>query len=402
MTGRLGIADIGLATPFGVGKSIVAASLFKLQARMTERADLIPGRVIQVGAVTADLPEVPDHLAGLSCRNNRLVLAALAELRPPVEAAVKRYGRARIAVVAGTSTSGISDGETAFAAQAHNGGNWPPAFHYRQQETGGLGEFIARTLGLEGPAYTISTACSSSGKVFASARRLIAAGFADAVVVGGADTLCRMTAGGFASLEALSSGHCNPFSANRDGINIGEGAAFFLLTPEPAVVELAGIGETSDAHHVSAPDPTGRGARDAMTTALADASLAPDAIGYLNLHGTGTALNDVMEGNAVHAVFGADVPVSSTKAMTGHMLGAAAAGEAAFLWLTLHRSHNPDGRLPAHLWDGVRDSAIADLAYVTGNERIGAGSGAPFAALSNSFAFGGSNIALVLARGSAS
>ena len=394
---RLGIADIGLATPIGIGKHAVSNALFRhRKAQLTQRSDIVPGRVVAVGIVNAELPPIPNDIRELTSRNNRMALAALAEMRTSIEAAVQRFGRSRIAVVVGTSTSGIAEGEAAFAARGARG-QWPGEFHYRQQETGCLGEFVARALHLDGPAYTISTACSSSGKVFASARRLIEAGFADAALVGGADTLCRMTAGGFASLEALSSGHCNPFSRHRNGINIGEGAAFFLLLPDAAEVELAGVGETSDAHHVSAPDPAGVGARNAMTLALIDARMEPADVAYLNLHGTGTVLNDVMEGNAVHTIFGSRLPVSSTKAMTGHMLGAAAAGEAAFLWLTLSAAYNRDGLLPPHLWDGVRDPAIPELAFVVGHEQIMTHK-TLVAALSNSFAFGGSNVALLLAR----
>jgi 3-oxoacyl-[acyl-carrier-protein] synthase-1 len=203
-----------------------------------------------------------------------------------------------------------------------------------------------------------------------------------------------MTANGFGALEAVSAGLCNPFSRNRDGINIGEAAAAFLLTAEAAPVMLMGIGESSDAHHVSAPDPTGSGAQTAMRLALADAGLAPGEIAYVNLHGTATPLNDAMEGKAVHELFGGETPCSSTKSMTGHTLGAASACEAAFLWLTLHPDYN-DGLLPPHLWDGVVDPAIPTLSLVAPGQR--AGSGKP-AMLSNSFAFGGSNLALILGR----
>jgi 3-oxoacyl-[acyl-carrier-protein] synthase-1 len=333
----------------------------------------------------------------MECRNGRLMLAAVLEIAEAVEEAANRLGRDRIAVVMGTSTSGIAEGEAAYGAVRRDG-VWPAGFHYRQQETGNLGEYVARALGLTGPAYTVATACSSSGKAFASARRLMRAGRADAAVVGGADTLCRMTVGGFAALEAMSSGLCSPFSRNRDGINIGEAAAAFLLTHEPAPVRLLGVGESSDAHHISAPDPEGRGALMAMRAALDDAGLAPADIAYVNLHGTGTALNDSMEGTAVHTLFGANTPCSSTKAMTGHTLGAAAACEAAFLWLILNPSYNPDGRLPPHLWDGDVDPSIPPLVLADAGTRLPHCTGR-VAMLSNSFAFGGSNISLVLARG---
>jgi 3-oxoacyl-[acyl-carrier-protein] synthase I len=252
-------------------------------------------------------------------------------------------------------------------------------------------------LDLRGPVYTVATACASSAKVFAAGRRLIRAGFADAALVGGADSLCKTTVGGFAALEAVSSERCNPFSVNRTGINVGEAAAVFLLSPDETPVRLAGVGESADAHHVSAPHPDGRGAMAAMRAALDDAQLAPSEICYVNLHGTGTPLNDVMEGKAVHALFGSGIACSSTKAMTGHTLGAAGACEAAFVWLTLHPLHNPLGRLPPHVWDGAVDPEIPPLTLVGPDSRL-PDPNARAAMLSSSFAFGGSNVALVLSR----
>ena len=393
----LGIAEMGIASPIGIGKAEVVRALFAGTRGLTARDDLIPGRAVYVGQISTPLAAGPSDLKSIECRNARLMLAAVAEIGEAVDKAAERLGRDRIAVVMGTSTSGIAEGEAAYEIVRRDG-VWPDGFHYRQQETGNLGEFIAKALGLTGPAYTVATACSSSGKAFASARRLMRAGLADAALVGGADTLCRTTVCGFAALEATSSGQCNPFSRNRDGINIGEAAAAFLLTRESAPVQLLGVGESSDAHHISAPDPEGRGALMAMRAALHDAGVAPADIAYVNLHGTGTTLNDSMEGRAVNAVFGSSTPCSSTKAMTGHTLGAAAACEAAFLWLTLHPSYNPDGRLPPHVWDGDADPSIPPLALVDFRTSL-APSARQLAMLSNSFAFGGSNVALVLARG---
>lgn len=324
------------------------------------------------------------------------MLAALQEIEADVRAIARRYGPERVAVILGTSTGGIAEGEAAFAA-FHVQNKWPKEFHYRLQEAGSLSLFAARALDLSGPAYTVTTACSSSAKVFASARRLLRAGLCDAAVVGGADTVCHMTVGGFSALEAVSPGMCNPFSAHRDGINIGEAATAFLLTRDSAEVVLLGIGEGSDAHHISAPDPEGRGAIDVMRAALDDASLQPGDIAYINLHGTATSLNDAMEGRAVHAVFGSAVPCSSTKAMTGHTLGASGGCEAAFLWLALNPEYNPQGLLPPHLWDGVADPAIPVLDFVAPGRR-GLVSGRA-AMLSNSFAFGGSNTALIFGSG---
>jgi 3-oxoacyl-[acyl-carrier-protein] synthase-1 len=395
MARPLFVQDCGIVTALGRGHQATLDGLAAADRHtLTPCADLLPGRTVTVGAVTCPLPMPGPALADLDCRNNRLMLAALEDIRPSVAAAAARYGRHRIAVVLGTSTAGIAEGEVALAAFRATGA-WPEQFHYRQQETGGLGTFAARALGLAGPAYTIATACSSSAKAFASARRLIRAGLADAAVVGGADTLCRMTLNGFAALQALSRDKCNPFSANRDGITIGEGAAAFLLTPEEAPVQLLGVGETSDAYHPTAPDPAGGGATLAMRHALADAGLMQDDIAYINLHGTGTPLNDAMESRSIAAVFGANVPCSSTKAMTGHMLGATGGCEAAFLWLMLHRVQAA-ATLPAHVWDGVADAALPRI------NLIGPGVAVPhtrLAMLSNSFGFGGSNAALILGRG---
>lgn len=391
----MGLAALGLATPLGHGKQAVAKALFEgTRQGLVVRDDLIPDVSVHVGVVPDPLPDIPETLATFNCRNNQLMLAALMEIAEDIEAIVDRVGRHRVAVVLGTSTSGMAESEVAFA-QYQQTGIWPATFGLKINEAGGLAEFAANWLGISGPAYSVTTACSSSAKVFASARRLIAAGVCDAVVVGGADSLCQMTLNGFASLEALSRGLCNPFSANRDGINIGEGAAAFLMTPEPGPVNLLGVGETSDAYHISAPDPEGGGALAAMKQAVSDADVAPDAIAYINVHGTGTVLNDVMESRAISSIFPSATPCSSTKAMTGHMLGAAGGCEAAFLWLSLNPKFNP-GLLPPHLWDGIVDPELPPLNLVKAGTEISLTEST--AMLTNSFAFGGNNAALVLGR----
>ena len=390
-----GLFALGLITPLGSGKSVVAEALFKGdRTGLVERDDLMTDRTVFVGAVPNLLPALPPEFKPFDCRNNRLMLAALLEIKDDIKEAIDRFGPERIAVVVGTSTSGIAETEIAFDSFLKTG-SWPNNFDYRQHEAGGLAEFTARWLGLSGPAYTITTACSSSAKVFASARRLIRSGVCDAAVVGGADSLCRMTVNGFGSLEALSPGLSNPFSANRNGINIGEGAAAFLMTHDSGPVNLAGVGETSDGYHISAPDPEGTGASAAMRMAIEEAGLSPTDIAYVNLHGTGTELNDVMESRAVASLLPPDTPCSSTKAMTGHMLGAAGAVEAAFLWLSLSAEYNT-GRLPPHIWDNATDPELPAINLIA--------PGSPFqltpgtAMLSNSFAFGGSNASLVLSN----
>jgi len=313
---RLYIEALGLATPLGRGKAAVAEALFAGSRHgLVWRDEFLPGRRVRVGVVEGELPDVPKRLRAYACRNNRLALAALDEIARAIAGAIAVFGPSRIGVVLGTSTSGIADGELALRARAGDG-DWPSGFDYRQQEAGNAAVFAAAYLGLDGPAYTVVTACSSSAKVFASAQRLVDAGLCDAVIVGGVDTLCRLTLRGFDSLEALAADQCNPFSRNRDGIVIGEGAAMFLLTPRPADIALLGVGESSDAHHVSAPDPTGMGAIRAMRGALEAAGLPAEAVDYVNLHGTATPLNDAMEGRAVAEVFGAATACSSTKALT--------------------------------------------------------------------------------------
>ena len=352
-----------------------------------------PGRPLPLGRVAAPLPAA-DHLPLLDrSRNNRLALAALAAIRPAVDAAIARHGAARVGVVVGTSTSGVGETEMALAARlAH--GELPAGFHYGQQEMGSPAAVLARELGVGGPAYVHSSACSSSAKAMASAARLIGMGLCDAVVTGGVDTLCAFTVAGFSALESVSPEPCNPLSAARRGINLGEGAALFLMSREPAAVALCGWGESSDGHHMSAPDPAGGGARIAMGEALRRAGIEAGQVDYINLHGTATLQNDAMESRAVAELFGTGVAVSSTKPFTGHTLGAAGAVEAAFCWLAM-QDDNPEGVLPPHLWDGAQDPALPVLNVV----RPGARLGRPIRyALSNSFAFGGSNAALLFGR----
>lgn len=340
------------------------------------------GKETVVGKVLTTLPAIPTALTHKNTRNNRLALSVLLQMKTQINAAIEQFGRERIAVVVGTSTSGISDGETALA----NG--LPDDYHYHQQEVGNLGQFVADYFSLEGPAYTISTACSSSGRVFISAKRLLNAGLVDAVIVGGSDSLCRLTLNGFHGLEALSTAHCLPFSNNRKGINIGEAAAFMLLSKQKnnSGLALLGAGDSSDAHHISAPHPEGKGAIEAMQKALLDAGLAKDDIGYINAHGTATKLNDAMESKAIFALFQDNVPVSSTKPLTGHTLGAASILEATICCLLLQENSH----LPIQINDGQLDPTLAPIRFVHSAEKL-----QKKAVLSNSFAFGGNNVSLI-------
>ena len=266
-----------------------------------------------------------------------------------------------------------------------------------EQELGAPASFLADWLGLSGPVYSLSTACTSSARALLSAHRLLQQGLCDAVLCGGVDSLCRLTLNGFSALEAISAERCNPFSANRHGINIGEGAALFVMTKEPVAnassIALLGGGASSDAHHISAPEPTGAGAQAAMRKALASANVAAQEIDYLNLHGTATQHNDAMESLAVQALFPQGVACSSTKPLTGHTLGAAGALEAAFCWLSLS-PYNSDGLLPPHLWDGQADPTLPRLPLVDADTRLRRAQGRRL--MSNSFAFGGSNLSLII------
>jgi 3-oxoacyl-[acyl-carrier-protein] synthase I len=386
------LQELGLICALGADKTSVRDALFKTTppTSLTSTAAYSPGRTLPLGQVVQNLPSLADAPACYQSRNNAMAWAALSQIRPAVDAAIQRYGADRVAVVLGTSTSGLPEGEAArllFEQQKV----WPKGFSYAQQELGNLAKFMADQLGLTGISYVISTACSSGAKALASSARLLNAGLADAVITGGCDVLSAFTVAGFSALESVSADVCNPMSVNRCGINLGEGAALFLLGRELGPVCLAGWGESSDAHHMSAPDPTGAGAIRAMQLALAKAKLTAKAIDYLNLHGTGTPHNDAMEAIAVHTVLGAQTLVSSTKPFSGHTLAAAGAIEAAFLWLTL--VDNPKGQLPPHWWDKQADPKLQPLALVAPGQALGR---AMRYAMSNSFAFGGSNASVLL------
>ena len=384
---------LGIICPLGDTPGEVTHRLFAGDSGLVDTDRYSPGRVIPLGIVDAALAPHDELAVQMRSRNNLLALAAAQQIAPAIAAAVDRHGTHRVAVVIGTSTSGIGESEHAIAERQRTGA-FPAGFHYAQQELGSPAHALADAFALGGPASVISTACASSAKAMASAARLIALGLADAVVTGGVDTLCGFTVAGFEALELVSDRPCNPLSVHRGGINLGEAAAIFLMTREPSAVSLRGWGETTDGYHFSAPDPSGEGARTAMEMALERAGDSASSIEYINLHGTGTHQNDAMESESVHAVFGERVPVSSTKPLTGHALGAAGALEAAFCWLAMQDS-NAEGRLPPHLWDGARDPALHPLCIVSAGMALGH---APRRVLSNSFAFGGANAALLFAR----
>ena len=391
---KLYLNDLGLLCAAGSSKTEVLKRLLAGdRSGLTATDEFSRGRPIILGRINDQLPTIPTKYSVYDCRNNQLLLAALSRISATVEEMAVKFGRDRIGIVLGTSTSGVRNTELALAYQAKNGA-LPEGFHYKQQQMGAGADFLAAYAGISGPAYTVSTACSSSGKAFASARRLINLGICDAVIVGGADSLCGLTVNGFAALESLSTGYCKPFGLHRDGINIAEAVSLFVLSKEPGAVELKGIGATSDAYHFSAPDPAGTAVISAMQRALDDAGKTPDDIDYLNLHGTATVLNDAMESKAVNALFGADLAVSSSKGMTGHTLGAAAALELAFCWLLLTRD-DEQGALIPNVNEDERDNKLPPLSLVEQGMVLGRKINV---CQSNSFAFGGNNLSIVIAR----
>jgi 3-oxoacyl-[acyl-carrier-protein] synthase I len=360
-------------------------------------ADRSLGVSTWVGAVPGELPPLDAALREYESRQGRICALVTVPLIPAIERAKRRWGAGRVGLILGTSTAGIAESERAWTYQRDHG-QLPDTFTLeRQHALYATVEIVRRLTGVRGPGYVVSTACSSSGKVFASARRLLAAGIVDAVVVGGVDSLCKLTVRGFANLEVLSPDPCRPFSSERRGINIGEGAALLLLE-RPGIgvegigVELLGVGESSDAHHMTAPHPEGLGARVAMERALRGAGVAPEEVDQINVHGTGTTMNDETESHAIRQLFGRQLvgedpalSVVATKGYTGHMLGAAGATEAVFVAATIERK-----QLPASVGAAPLDATLGLSVELERRSR------ATRRVLSNSLAFGGSNVSVLL------
>ncbi len=392
----IAITHAGFCTPLGQDAHTILQALYQGDVKhMVRRSQLLFDREAIVGEVNVALPPIPAAFKQYDCRNNALMLKAFEPLATHVAQAIETYGAERIGVVIGTSTSGIAKGEQALKYHQQHG-CFPDDYHYVQQELGSSALFLRDYLHLSGPAYTVSTACSSSAKVFASGQRLLNSGLCDMVIVGGVDSLSQLTLNGFDALESISDSLCNPFSQQRNGINIGEGAALFTLERGQGPVLLAGCGESADAYHISAPHPQGDGAVVAIQQALSQAGLTPADIDYVNLHGTATMQNDAMESHAMQRIFGEQMPrCSSTKPLTGHALGAAGAIEAGFCWLLLS-SANTAHYLPRHRWNGEADPQLPQLPLLS----------EPYChhqplqhLMSNSFAFGGSNASLIFSRG---
>jgi 3-oxoacyl-[acyl-carrier-protein] synthase-1 len=353
----------------------------------------IPTYIGEVAGV--DEARLPEDLHKFDCRNNRLAELALRQdgFFEAVQETVSRLGRRRVGVFIGTSTAGILQTELAYRERDPVSGALPASFEYGSTHNSfSVADYLRRRCGLEGPAVAVSCACASSAKAFGSARRMLEAGLIDAALVGGVDSLCLTTLYGFHSLQLSSPAPCRPFDVARDGISIGEGAALALLERAPDDLDgdsvlLLGVGESSDAYHMSAPHPEGLGARRAMRAALASALLDPGDIEYINLHGTGTPSNDRSESHAVTSVFGPTTPCSSTKGATGHTLGAAGALEAVISALAVR-----NGFMPGGVHTSTIDPTLTAL-YIRDNRRASIRR-----VMSNSFGFGGTNCSLILGR----
>ncbi len=354
-----------------------------------------------------DAIALPESLAEYDCRNNRLAAMTLQQdgFEDAIKKAIEHYGASRIAVFIGTSTSGIHQTEQAYLQRETEETSLPDWYHYQgTQNVYSPADFVCAYLGLKGISAAISTACSSSAKVFASAQRAIETGLCDAALVGGVDSLCLTTLYGFNSLQVISEDICRPSDSQRSGISIGEAAGFALLekvdentnnaysnidknTDNTSDFALFGYGESSDAYHMSTPHPEGEGAALAMESALAMAKLLPTDISYINLHGTGTQANDLAESAAVTQLFGNQLPCSSTKGWTGHTLGAAGIIEAIFSLFCLRENWLPPS-LNTREIDSQVSAGILTAGTPTETRYV----------LSNSFGFGGSNCSLILGK----
>lgn len=386
----LAVSAATLVTALGAGRAATLAALRAGRSGLVRRSFETSTIDTWLGVVDGlDGLEFPAALAEFDCRNNRLAELALHQdgFADAVASAVQRLGAQRIGVFLGTSTSGILSTEKAYRQRDANTGALPTWLKYEQtHNTYSVAGYVRAALHLKGPASVISTACSSGAKVFAAAARMIELGLIDAAVVGGVDSLCMTTLHGFHALELLSADICRPWDAQRSGLSLGEGAAFALLERDaaPPLAWLLGTGESSDGHHMSSPLPDGAGAAQAMRAALDSAALAPAALDYLNLHGTGTPNNDAAEDAAVCTTFGSELPCSSTKGLTGHTLGAAGAVEAVIAMLSLQAGLLPACPLRRQVDPALRanylDQPVERALRVVG---------------SNSFGFGGTNACLI-------
>jgi 3-oxoacyl-[acyl-carrier-protein] synthase-1 len=374
--------------------SFLSSLFFNDKSQFVKTDVLSSKRDKWVGQVTGELPVFPATHQAFYSRSNHLAYAAVCQIQAQIDVVKAKYPAHRIGVIIGTCTSGSTEIDSSRAHEkAH--GQIPEGYQYSVELMDNVADFLKDYLDVSGPAISVSTACTSSGKAVAMAKRYLQAGMLDAVIVGGADSFALAPLNGFDSLASLSAGQCTPFGADRDGINLGEAAALFVFSKEQtdeAGIQVLGVGESSDGHHMSSPDPTGNGAERAVRQALADASLTPEDIGYVNFHGTGTYANDEMEAKLVSRVFGTNTPCSSTKSITGHTLGAASALEMAACVLALQCSEQHWPVIPQHN-DYPLDPRLdsIELAGIDCMTTKGV-------SLSTSYAFGGSNTCVIVGR----
>lgn len=373
------LSNLGFVCALGNSKEEIIQNAISKNSGIIKTKDDIPNQNIPFGFVKTN------DTKPMRCYT--LLDMAFSQIKDDIENLKKSYALSRIGIVLGSSNTGIHEAQK-HIEQWIKTNNRPADFSFDEIELGSPAIYLQKITGTKGPAYTVSTACSSSAKVFRSARDLIKNDICDIVIVGGVDSHCAFTQNGFFALESISTEQTNPMSKNRSGINLGEGCALFIMQKSEKAngVKLLGIGESSDAYHLTHPEPNGNGAELAMTLALKDANLTSDKIDYINMHGTGTIANDSMESLAISRVFTNSVLCASTKPLTGHALGASGAIEAGLSYLMLKNQV-----IIPHIYDGNYDDTLPKLNLANGNEAKHLS-----IILSNSFAFGGSNASLIL------
>lgn len=377
------LSELGFICALGTTQSEIIHNAKNAISGLKPTTNDIPNTTVPFGWV--NIPDNPNH----NLRAYTLLDATIAQIQNTIKKLKSKYTTNRIGIILGSSNTGIHEAQKDIE-QKFQSGKFPSTFSFSEIELGSPSTYLKNKLGITGPSYTISTACSSSAKAFSSARNLIENNICDAVIVGGVDSHCAFAQNGFFALESLSQTLTNPMSQNRNGINLGEGCALFIIEKSESKktnnILLLGIGETSDAYHTTHPDPTGLGAKTAMQLALNDAKLSPEKIDYINMHGTGTIANDAMESTAIYDLFGENTLCASTKPLTGHTLGASGAVELALSYLMIKQQF-----IIPHKYDGKYDNTLPQIKLATGNEQK-----TIKYIQSNSFAFGGSNASIII------
>lgn len=384
-----------LANALGSSKKEIFSNLEAADNKvfLTETDEYFPDRKVFVGKTNIDLPECDTKIQDMSTKHELFCTWAYLELREKVDLLKQKFGNDRIGMITGTSTSGILNLHNLVRNKMKT--DLLPQEMYGSIETSCFSNYLKTLFGIAGPAYTISTSCTSGLKAVSSAMTMLENGICDAVITGGIDNLLYLTVRGFDSLELLSKGVANPMSANRDGINIGEGIAICILTRETGGIQIKGIGESCDTYHVTSPDPQGTGAKKSMMMAMENAGLSKDNINYIQLHGTGTNLNDISEAKAIYDIWGDSIACSSIKPLIGHTLGISGIMGALICALILEQDVNRMF-LPEHAWDGCRDEKIPDIKILDSNTQVK--NSGPLNFMVNNFAFGGNNCSIIVGR----